>query len=612
MGSERILGIDLGTTNSAAAVLEGGDPKMLPNEHGERTTPSVVSYDREQGTFRIGRAAKNRTVTHPDQTIESIKRRMGDREFGVELGGSERSPEELSAMILQRLRRDAEAAAGVEFDRAVITVPAYFDDTRRQATKDAGEIAGFEVERILNEPTAAAMAYGLDEDPATEHVLVYDLGGGTFDVSVLELGDGVFEVLATDGHDDLGGDDFDRAIIDHVADDFATEHGIDLRDDPESLQRLKEAAETAKIDLSGSREADLTIPFVATTEAGPLHLERTLDRETFEALTEHLVERTVDPTRRVLEDAPVPRAGIDEVLLVGGATRMPMIRECVSELTGMEPAASINPEEVVALGAAIQGGVISGTVDDLVLLDVTPLSLGVEVQGGLFEPIIPRNTTVPTVESKPFTTAVDDQRRVRIRVFQGERAVAEDNAFLGEFTLRGIPPAPAGAPNIDVQFRIDENGILDVAAEDAASGTSGSVTLEGNVGLSEAEIERLSAEARANAEADRPRRARVEAKHAARDALARAERLLEAHPDAPADLRARIAEAMAAVEETLDDDAASADDYEERTEDLTALLRDLGTATAGDDAEIPPPASGTDVSKPPATDVRDGSDSTNE
>ena len=585
MSGERILGIDLGTTNSAVAVFEGGEPSVLPNESGERTTPSVVSYDDQRGTFRIGQPAKNRAIKAPESTVESVKRHVGDREFTVSLGGRERTPEEISGLLLQRLKRDAEAHAGTDFDRAVITVPAYFDDRQRQATKDAGEIAGFEVERIVNEPTAAAMAYGLDDEPDTEYVLVFDLGGGTFDVSLLELTPDVYEVLATDGHTDLGGDDWDRAIIDWAAEGFQRTHGIDLREDREALQRLKTEAEAAKVELSTAPDADLQLPFVTATEAGPLHLERTLDRATFEGLTEHLLERVVAPTERVIESAPITRADVDEVLLVGGATRMPMVRERVAEITGIEPQTTVNPDEAVALGAAVQGGVIGGAVDDLVLLDVTPLSLGVEVQGGLFEPIIDANTTIPTVEGKPFTTAEDDQTRVTIRVFQGERAVAEENEFLGEFTLSDIPPAPAGAPNIDVQFRIDENGIVDVAAEDAASGAASGVTLDGSIGLPDDRVEQLRAEARAHAEEDERRRARVRARNDAKRARKRAETLLSEYDSVPADLREQTDAALSALDDVLDDESAIVSDYEDATADLRECLRAFGTDEAADSGE---------------------------
>jgi len=443
MASEKILGIDLGTTNSAFAVMEGGDPEIIVNGEGDRTTPSVVAFD--DGERLIGKPAKNQAVQNPDETIASIKRHMGEENYTVELDGEEYTPEQLSAMILQKIKRDAEEYLGHDVEKAVITVPAYFNDRQRQATKDAGEIAGFEVERIINEPTAASMAYGLD-DESDQTVLVYDLGGGTFDVSILDLGGGVYEVVATNGDNDLGGDDWDEAIIDHLAEEFENNHGIDLREDRQALQRLKDAAEEAKIELSSRKETTINLPFVTATDSGPVHLEQDLTRATFENLTEDLIERTVGPTEQALEDSGFSKGDIDEVILVGGSTRMPQVQEKVTELVGQEPKKNVNPDEAVALGAAVQGGVLSGEVDDIVLVDVTPLSLGIEVKGGLFERLIEKNTAIPTTASKVFTTAADNQTNVQIRVFQGEREIADENEFLGDFHLSGIPPSPRASP----------------------------------------------------------------------------------------------------------------------------------------------------------------------
>ena len=503
----KIIGIDLGTTNSAVAVLEGNESKIIPNPEGNRTTPSVVAF--KNGEIQVGEVAKRQAVTNLN-TISSIKRHMGDASYKVEIDGKQYTPQEISAMILQYLKGYAEEYLGEKVEKAVITVPAYFNDAQRQATKDAGRIAGLEVERIVNEPTAAALAYGLDKVDHEEKILVFDLGGGTFDVSILELGDGVFDVLSTAGDNHLGGDDFDNKIIEFLVAEFKRDNGIDLSQDKMAMQRLKDAAEKAKKDLSGVTSTQISLPFITAGEAGPLHLEVTLTRAKFDQLTLDLVERTKEPVRRALSDAGLSASEIDQVILVGGSTRIPAVVEAVRKETGKEPNKSVNPDEVVAMGAAIQGGVISGDVKDIVLLDVTPLSLGIETMGGVFTKLIDRNTTIPTSKSQVFSTAADNQPAVDVHVLQGERPMAADNKTLGRFQLTDIPPAPRNVPQIEVTFDIDKNGIVNVRAKDLGTGKEQTITIKSSSGLTDEEIERMVKDAEANAESDKKRKEEVE------------------------------------------------------------------------------------------------------
>lgn len=563
----KVIGIDLGTTNSCVAVLEGGEPQIIPNSEGMRTTPSVVAFTKD-GERIVGEPAKRQAVTNADRTVSSIKTHMGT-DYKVNIDGKDYSPQEISAIILQKLKSDAESYLGEKVTEAVITVPAYFTDAQRQATKDAGRIAGLEVKRIINEPTAASLAYGMDKLDQDKKILVFDLGGGTFDVSLLEIGDGTFEVLATAGNNRLGGDDFDKIVIDYLAEEFKKAEGVDLRNDKMALQRLKEAAEKAKKELSSTMSTNINLPFITATAEGPKHLNVDLSRAKFEELTAGLVEKTMEPMKRAISDAGISVSEIDDVLLVGGSTRIPAVQEAVKKFIGKEPHKGINPDECVAAGASIQAGVLTGEVNDLLLLDVTPLSLGIETLGNVFTKIIERNTTIPTKKSQIFSTAADNQTAVDIHVLQGERSMAYDNTTLGRFQLTDIPPAMRGIPQIEVTFDIDANGIVHVTAKDLGTGKEQKITITSNTNLSEEEIERKVKEAEMNAEADKAKKEKIEAVNQAESTVYQTEKTLkEVEDKISADDKSAIEKAIENVKSVKDKEDASAEEIKNAIDEL--------------------------------------------
>ncbi|HLR03837.1 MAG TPA: molecular chaperone DnaK [Virgibacillus sp.] len=592
----KIIGIDLGTTNSCVSVMEGGESVVIPNPEGNRTTPSVVSF--KNGERQVGEVAKRQAITNPN-TIQSVKRHMGT-DFKVKIEDKEFTPQEVSAIILQHIKSYAEDYIGEKVEKAVITVPAYFNDAERQATKDAGTIAGLEVERIINEPTAAALAYGIDKDDQDQTILVYDLGGGTFDVSILDIGDGTFEVVSTAGDNRLGGDDFDELIIDHMVSEFKKENGIDLSQDKMATQRLKDAAEKAKKELSGVSQTQISLPFITAGDAGPLHMEMTLTRAKFDELTNELVEKSMVPTRKALKDADLSANEIDKVILVGGSTRIPAVQEAIKKETGKEPSKGVNPDEVVALGAAIQGGVLQGDVKDVVLLDVTPLSLGIETMGSVTTKLIERNTTIPTSESQVFSTAADNQTAVDIHVLQGEREMAADNKTLGRFQLTDIPPAPRGVPQIEVSFDIDANGIVNVRAKDKGTNKEQSITIKSSSGLSDDEIEKMVNEAEENAEEDKKRREEVDLRNEADQLVFTTDKTLKDLGDKVSDDEKEKAESAkdelkkALESEDMDDIKSKKEALEEQVQQLSTKLYEQmqqdaeaqgGTDDGNDDSE---------------------------
>jgi molecular chaperone DnaK len=568
----KVIGIDLGTTNSCVSVLEGGEPTIIPNAEGNRTTPSIVAFTKN-GERLVGETAKRQAITNPDRTIASIKREMGQN-FHVEIDGRNYSPQEISAMVLGKLKADAEAYLGEKVTEAVITVPAYFTDAQRQATKDAGKIAGLEVKRIVNEPTAASLAYGLDKTEDHQKILVFDLGGGTFDVSILEIGDGVFEVLATNGDNHLGGDDFDKVVMDFMADQFKAEHGVDLRDDKMSKQRLKEAAEKAKKELSSTQSTNVNLPFITASAAGPLHLDMDITRAKFEQLTKALVDRTMEPTRKAIKDAGINASELAQIILVGGSTRIPAVQESVKKITAKDAHKGVNPDECVAVGAAIQAGVLSGEVKDLLLLDVTPLSLGIETLGSVFTKLIERNTTIPTKKSQVFSTAADNQPAVDVHVLQGERQMASDNTTLGRFQLDGIPPARRGVPQIEVTFDIDANGIVHVSAKDLGTGKEQHITITASTNLSDEEIEAKVQEAEKFAEEDKKKKELIEAKNQGDSMVYELEKTLEEQKEQITDEeKAAVEPKIEALKEALKTD--DLDSIKTATEELTTAFQPI-------------------------------------